>query len=90
MKAVIERLSEDYIKLIRMWPPGGEGRPLLLEMLRSDMLTEVREAWPRPREQEKPLDFRKDGKFADLDDEHPEDRWLQRQWEQRTGRKLEE
>jgi hypothetical protein len=71
MKAVIERFSEDYIKLMRMWPSGGEGKPLLLEMLKSHMLTEVREAWPRPRQQEKPLDFRKDGKFADLDDEHP-------------------
>jgi hypothetical protein len=86
MKAMIERFSEDYIKLIRMWPPGGEGRPLLLEMLKSDMLTEVREAWPRPRQQEKPLDFRKDGKFADLDDEHPEDRELMAQWIRKHGR----
>ncbi|QNB08319.1 hypothetical protein G5S34_17210 [Herbaspirillum frisingense] len=86
LKAVLERFSEDYIKLIRMWPPGGEGRPLLLEMLKSDMLNEVREAWPRPRQQEKPLDFRKDDTFADLDDEHPEDRALMAEWIRKHGK----
>ncbi len=53
-------------------------------MLKSDMLIEAREAWPHPRDSEKPLNFGNDPKFADLDDEHPEDRWLQRQRERQT------
>lgn len=29
LKKRIEQFSEDYIKLVAMWPLGGEGRPLL-------------------------------------------------------------
>lgn len=90
LKKRIEQFSEDYIKLVAMWPRGGEERPMLLEMLKHELLTETREAWPRPRPREKPLDFSKGTIFEDLDDVHPEDRWLRRQWEQHPGGKLEE
>ncbi len=55
-------------------------------MLKSDMLIETWEAWPRPRQQEKPLDFRKDDTFADLDDVHPEDRALMAEWIRKHGK----
>lgn len=86
LKAAIERFSEDYIKVMAMWPRGGEERPVLLEMLKASMLTETREAWPRPREEEKPLDFTKGTIFEDLDDEHPEDRALMAEWIKRHGK----
>lgn len=86
LKSVIERFSEDYIKVLAMWPRGGEERPVMLEMLKASMLTETREAWPRPRQQEKPLDFTKGTIFEDLDDEHPEDRALMAEWIKRHGK----
>lgn len=90
LKHRMEQFTEQYIKLMAMWPPNTGGRPVLLETLKADMLTETREAWPRPREKEKSLDFTKGTIFEDLDDEHPEDRWLRRQWERRTGSDPEE
>lgn len=85
LKKRMEQFTDEYIKLMAMWPPNTGGRPVLLEMLKASMLAETREAWPRPREKEKPLDFRKGTQFADLDDEHPEDRWLMAQWIKKHG-----
>ncbi|MGC8011132.1 hypothetical protein, partial [Salmonella enterica] len=78
--------TDDYIKVMAMWPRGVEERPVMLEMLKAAMLVETREAWPRPREQEKPLDFTKGTIFEDLDDEHPEDRALMAEWIRKHGR----
>ncbi|BEV15162.1 hypothetical protein HBDW_19500 [Herbaspirillum sp. DW155] len=88
LKRRLEYFTDEYTKVMAMWP-RGEDRPLLLEMLKSEMLTENREAWPRPREKEGPLDFAKGTIFEDLDDEHPEDRALMAEWIRQHGRKPE-
>lgn len=80
LKHRMEQFTDEYIKLMAMWPPNTGGRPILLETLKAAMLAETREAWPRPSKKEKPLDFTKGTIFEDLDDEHPEDRWLMAQW----------
>lgn len=79
LKRQIELFSEQYVQLVAMWPPDTGGRPVLLETLKSQMLTEVREAWPPSRREAAMPDFTKGTIFEDLDDEHPEDRWLEAQ-----------
>lgn len=86
LKHRMEQFTEEYIKLMAMWPPNTGGRPVLLETLKAEMLAETREAWPRPRKKEKLLDFTKGTIFEDLDDEHPEDRWLMTQWIRAHGK----
>lgn len=86
LKHRMEQFTAEYIKLMRMWRPNSGGRPVLLEMLKASMLAEVGEAWLRPREQEKPLDFTKGTIFEDLGDEHPEDRWLMAEWQRKHGK----
>ncbi|MRT30913.1 hypothetical protein [Herbaspirillum sp. CAH-3] len=86
LKFRMEQFTDDYIKVMAMWPRVVEERPVMLEMLKASMLVETREAWPRPREKEKPLDFTKGTIFEDLDDEHPEDRALMAEWIRRHGK----
>ncbi len=90
LKHQIDLFSQEYVRLVGMWPRDAGGRPVLLETLKSRMLVEVREAWPAPRHPDRPpVNFTAGTKFADLDDDHPEDLYLIRQWERKHGRPFE-
>jgi hypothetical protein len=49
MRRRLEFISKQYIELMRLWPRCGDGRPVLLEALKRDILHEVNESWPEPR-----------------------------------------
>ena len=85
LKHQIDLFSREYGRLVGMWPRDAGGRPVLLETLKSSMLVEVRETWSAPRHPDKPVNFTAGTKFADLDDEHPEDAYLRRHWPNIAG-----
>ncbi|WP_079218950.1 hypothetical protein [Herbaspirillum robiniae] len=91
LKSRLEYFAARYLELMAMWPRDSGGRPVLLEILKSEMNKEVREEWPEPARELSPVNFVKGTIFEDiLADEHPLDRALIADWERQNGGTLKD
>lgn len=84
VKCRVRHFYTSYLELLKEWPRNSGGMPALGQVLKSDMRVEVDEEWAHRQSMGKrqfvPTKLPKDHMFADLEDEHPEDREIARRW----------